>query len=217
MNPIFCKTVAVANPLPMLRLGWQHLVTIHSDMRHCGDAPSLGRAHDLCLRIKPDILVLDPTMENGSGFVFMRTLLQSMTGIRLLIFCSHLSGADVEKVFKAGATAVTFHHDTEKSILSALAATAEGRLHMTPCVAEERSRDMALPHDQSSGQAELLLTEREVQIFRLIGHCVPMKQVASEAGISIKTVESHIQRIKTKFGFKCNAELRRRATLYVGV
>lgn len=211
------KTIAVANPLPMLRLGWQHLITIHSEMRHCGEASSLSLAHELCIKMKPDLLVLDPTQENGDGFAFMKRLRQCQSNIRLVVFCSRLDGGATERAFKAGATAVTSHRDTEKSILAALTAAAEGRLHMTPCVAEERSREMAQPSSQSLQLAEQVLTEREVQIYRLIGHCVPMKQVAQEAGISIKTVESHVLRMKQKFGMKYNAELRRQATLYVGV
>ncbi|MDI1312056.1 response regulator transcription factor [Prosthecobacter sp.] len=216
MNPLLGKKVAVANPLPMLRLAWQHLITIDSEMRHCGEAANLTRAHDLCVQTKPDLLVLDPTMENGDGFIFMKKLLHWQANIRFVIFCGHLPNVVIEQAFKAGASAVTSHRDNKKSILAALTAAANGRLHMTPCVAEDHSREMARPLVAKGQQAEQVLTERELQIYRLIGHCVPMKQVALQAGISIKTVESHILRMKQKFGLKNNAELRRQATLHVG-
>ena len=210
------KEVVVANPVPMLRLGWQHLVAVHSEMRVCGEAATLARAYELCLSKQPDVLVLDPTMENGEGFIFMKKLPQWQANVRLVVFSSQLSSAAVDRAFKLGAVAVISCRDSETSILTALMAASEGRFHMSPCVAEDRSMELAGQLPQAFCPAEQMLTDRELHIYRLIGQGFPMKQVAHEAGISVKTVESHKLRMKQKLELRSYAELRRQATLFVG-
>lgn len=131
-------------------------------------------------------------------------------------FLLESEGMGLERALKSGAVAVISYGDSEQAILAAMVSASLGRHHLTPCVSEFWSGFIARPRDEGARGIEDSLSERELQIFTLLGQGLTVKEVAQRAGLSHRTVESHETRIKEKLGLKGNSELRRLAILYVG-
>ncbi len=207
--------VLLVHPLPMCRLGLRHVITMDSDMRVCGEATTLAQARQCWTSKQPQIVVVDPEMERDEGFRFIEETMQLNPCIRCVAFGGRLGRARIEKAFKLGAVAVISHFDPGEAILQALYSANNGIKHMTPRVAEDFCSKMSEEGLSAAGIAFKALSTREKQIFRLIGKGLRIKEVAAEAGLSARTVESHESNIKKKLGLRANGELRRLAILFV--
>lgn len=210
------KTVLLVNPSPLLRLGFRHLITIDSEMRVCDEAGSLAQAREKCLALKPDLVVMDPEMDAGGGFSFIQEMRHRQAATRHMVFSGHLDRAAIEHGFMAGALAISTHRDTVESLLKALIDAMAGKRHMTPCVAEDFSSHLGSSPVSDDKGVEDMLSPREFQIFRLLGAGHTIKEAAATAGMSARTVESHVAHIKQKLHLGSNGDLRRRAILHLG-
>src|SRR4051794_35366382 len=93
--------VVVADPEPMARSGMIHLIDSHPLFRMCGEAETLARARELCVRYKPSLLIMDPTM--GDGFSFLKDLPRWSRTTRSVVFTGLNDALSVQRAFKAGA------------------------------------------------------------------------------------------------------------------
>lgn len=183
-------------------------------MRVCGEVTTLEHARRCHVAKQPDLVVVDPEMEKEGGFGFIEELHHLAPEIRCVAVAGHLGRLRIERAFKAGAVAVISHFDSEHAILEALHAALHGTRHMTPIMLADFCSRMneGMPATPNPFK---ILSPREKQIFRLIGKGLRIKEVAAQAGMSARTVESHEANIKKKLGLRDNGELRRLAILCV--
>lgn len=184
-------------------------------MRVCGEVTTLEHARQCHVAKQPDLIVVDPEMEKESGFGFIEELHHLAPDIRCVAVAGRLGRTRIERAFKAGAVAVISPFDSEKAILQALYAALHGTRHMTPVVLADFCSRMNEGMPATGTNPFKILSPREKQIFRLIGKGLRIKEVAAQAGMSARTVESHEANIKKKLGLRDNGELRRLAILCV--
>jgi DNA-binding NarL/FixJ family response regulator len=206
------KQILLVQPLPVVRMGLKFMIDLGSEMKVCAEAPTLARARILLPRRQPDLVMVDAAMEDGEGFAFLKEV--NSAGVRAVVFSRSLNALAVQRAFQCGARAVVSHLDSHESVLTALVAVAEGHKHIAPCVSEVMAANLT-PGVQDMQDVERLLSEREMQIYQLLGRGCSVKEMAARLGISAKTVESNEARMKEKLGLKNNAALRHEATLFV--
>ena len=182
-------------------------------MHICAEASTLARARILRQRLQPEVVMVDAAMEDGERFAFLNEV--SSASVKTAVFSRSMNTLSVQRAFQCGARAVISHLDSQESVLTALVAVAEGRKHIAPCVAEVMAGSHTQPGVHDTQHAERVLSERELQIFHLLGRGHSVKEMAARLGISTKTVESNEARMKEKLGLKNNATLRHEATLFV--
>lgn len=209
----FRKQILIVQPVPVVRLGLVHMIVLGSEMKVCADSATLARARSLLPRHQPDIVIVDPAMEDGEGFVFLKEA--SAPPGKTIVFSRSLNAATAQRAFQCGARAIISHQDSQESVLAALTAVMEGRRHIAPCASDAIAGGLDFPENQGKHRAERLLSERELQIYHLLGRGCAVKEMAAQLGISSKTVESNQTRMKEKLGLKSNAALRHEATLFV--
>ena len=205
--------ILLVQPLPVVRLGLIFMIDMWTRMKVCGEAPTVARARVLLPNHQPDLVMVDAAMEDGDGFAFLKEV--SSTCAKAVVFSRSMNTLSVQRAFQCGARAVISHLDSQESVLSALIAVAAGRKHIASCVAEVMAGSITQPEVHDTQNAERLLSERELQIFHLLGRGHSVKEMAARLGISTKTVESNEARMKEKLGLKNNATLRHEATLFV--
>lgn len=186
-----------------------------SDLRVCAEAATLAEARQCCAAKKPDVIVIDPEMEKEAGFRFVEETRMLDPRPQCVAFGGRLGRARIERLFKLGAMAVISQLDSGNAILHALYSALRGVKHMSATVAEDFCSRMAEDVPGSADNPFKGLSMREKQIFRLIGKGLRIKEVAAQAGMSARTVESHEANIKKKLDLRGNAELRRLAILFV--
>ncbi len=202
----------IADAEPVTRCGLVHLINSHPLLRVCAEADSVAQARQMCSRHKPALLVLDAAMSDG--FTLIKDLPRWSRRTRVVVFTGLRDALAVQRAFKAGACAFLTRHDPIPALMHALAGALTGERHVGPCVEHLLLENLACGTVKMAGDDMASLSDRELQVFRLLGSGLGTRGVAEELSVSVKTVESHRQRIKEKLKVASAAELQRRAVLF---
>lgn len=208
------KTVLIVQPLDVVRYGLIHIITFSSEMRVCAEARNLAHAGVLIANQKPDLVIIDATMEEGSGFRFLQRIKDEWLNTHSVVFSRSLNSDEILRAVKCGAAAVLLHDHKQEMIMDTLVNIAEGRVHdaLLRTIAEDVRRGQN-PNPEIAPEISQILTKRETEVFRLLGLGMTVKQIAAELNISSRTIETHEARMKEKLGARDTNQLRRRAVL----
>ena len=204
----------IADHEPIVRFGVTELLKKEANFQVCGEAGSAPAARSLCESQRPDVLVLDPALSGGEGFALIKEATAWNPLVRVVAF-TRLEDADsMIQAFRAGALAYVTHREPLEELVTAIAAAFAGEEHMGP-----RTRHMFVSNLRSGcvemqSSVSKLLSGRETQIFRLLGEGRSKREIADDLHLSIKTVDTHQQRIKTKLKIGSCAALRQHAAVY---
>jgi DNA-binding NarL/FixJ family response regulator len=205
--------VLVIDPEPVARFGLVTLLKSHAQLRVVGEAETTRTGRELCAKLKPQVVVIDPAMEGGEGFVLLKDIPRWAAGARVVAFSQTEDAGWVQRVFSAGACGYVTRRDPVPALIDAVLGAASGERHVSPRIAKVLLERLAKGDVNFASVDEPRLSTREWQIFRMVGEGRLPREMAETLGVSVKTVESHQQRIKIKLGLPSGAELRRRATL----
>ena len=173
-----------------------------------GESGEGQAACQLCLDLKPDLIVLDARLPGLSGADILRRISKQLKGTRVLVFSAYESPALVREMLEAGA-----HGFVEKTaglteFKKGLGTIAQGGTYFGPGVAALLRTVVA---NNSSTSGIETLTDREREILKLVAESHSTKEIAQKLGISVKTVEAHRENIKGKLGLSSSNELIRYA------
>ncbi len=207
--------VLVADAEVVARFGLVQLITSHPHLSICGEAATLPAARELVARLKPEVVVFDPAM--GEGCAFVKDLARWSAGTRAVVLTGVCDALAVQRALKAGVCGYVTRRDPVEAVLTAIVRAAEGRRHIGPQVEAVLLEGMArgaMAVQDGDGAA---LSDRELQVYRLMGQGLGTRALAVELQVSVKTVETHRQRIREKLGIATGSELQRRAVLFCGL
>ena len=207
------SSVLIADPEPMSRCGLAHSIQAHAELRLCGEAGDLREARELCVKLRPAALVLDPGL--GAGFTFIRDMRRRFPKMVMVALTSLHDAASVQSALKAGVSGYVLRRDPGATILVAILAALRGERYVGAGVEKLLLERLACGSVELRSEAERVLSTRELEVFRLIGEGYGPSDVAKQLLVSGKTVESHQERIKLKLKVATCAELRRRAAQFV--
>jgi DNA-binding NarL/FixJ family response regulator len=201
--------------MDVVRIGLDHIITFDSEMKVCGSSHSLALARRILESQKPDLVIVDATMEVWAGLDFVKEIRQSAADIKLVVFSRSLDLAAAKRALKCGAVAVLLHDNSRESILEALIGVYSGILYVSPLIrlAEEPPNDQAWYTGESAFAANL--SKREMAVFRMIGEGKTMKEMASELNLGVRTVETFKGRLRQKLGVKNTHQVKQLAFMSV--
>lgn len=200
---------------PVVRMGLSHLIGDQPDMAICGEAGTVSEALDLVQTAHPDVAVVDLSLGESSGLDLVRTLKVSHPSVRVLVLSMHDERLFAERALRAGAGGYIMKREAQRHLLDALRRVANGGTYLSPPMT-----DRVIAAATGRGQSEPgfspieRLTDRERDVFVLIGEGHGTRDIADGLHVSVKTVESHRAHIKKKLGLKTASELLRFATTW---
>jgi DNA-binding NarL/FixJ family response regulator len=180
----------------------------------CGEAGTLAEARAALRGVAPDILLLDLGFKEGDGLEFIREARTLRPGMRVIVISQRDETVFAERAIKAGASGYLMKSEAVDRLLDAIHAVMAGDIHLSRAAAARvSSAEVAPGLRRSQDVAEL--SDRELQVFALIGSGLGPKEVATRLGISPKTVETYREHLKKKFGVQSAAMLTVIATEWV--
>jgi DNA-binding NarL/FixJ family response regulator len=194
-----------------MRFGLTTLIQSNPHFRVVGDTGEAPLARQLFAEAKPDLVVLSLSLRRGDGISLLKDFRRLRPASCALVVTARQDSLSVQRSFKAGARGYVVMEDEISEVSSALERVAAGELYASGTVARGLLQMLA------SGAVELRrdhcgqLSDRELEVFRLIGSGFGTSRVATELQLSVKTIETHRQRIKQKLGLTNSTELTRRA------
>lgn len=204
--------VLIVDDHPVVRMGLKAVVEQTGRFEVAGEAGTPAEAMQAATRIRPDLMILDLMLGGRSGADLVAQCLAVAPTVRILVLSQHDEALHAERVLKAGARGYLMKGAELEGVVQALDALLRGEIVLSP-----RMNTRLLARHLHGGPAERYadLSNREMQIFLLIGAGMTTGQIAGDLNLSPKTVGAHREKIKTKLGLETASELEREALLYV--
>jgi DNA-binding NarL/FixJ family response regulator len=208
------KRVLLVDDHPVLRKGLIRLIDSKNGFVVCGEASSAVEAMNLLHELKPHLVIVDIGLPGASGIELTKTIRADSPNIPVLILSMHEEALYASRALRAGAVGYIVKQDAIDNIATALRQTLNGERYLSPGIAKQLDGN-GLEQPSSSHYLTSLLTDRELEIFELIGKGRDVREMAKALNVSPKTVETHRTNIKEKLKLKNSREVARVALQWV--
>ncbi len=188
--------VCLVDDHPLTRDGLATIINRQPDMEVCFEASNASEAMSALERSLPDLVVTDLTMPGRSGIEFLKDIRAMFPGIPVLVLSMHDEMCYAERVLRAGARGYLMKDAGAEKVLEVIRTVLRGQAYLSPQMAK-RVLDVMTSHNEGASPIEKL-SDREFEVYQLIGRGKSTKEVATELHLSAKTVEAHRAHIKKK-------------------
>lgn len=210
------KRIFIVDDHTLVREWLATLVREELDLEVCGQADAAPPALAGMIATRPDIAMVDLSLRGGSGLDLIKDLHFQCPSTQVVVLSMHEEISLVERVFRAGARAYVAKRDSTQNIIEAIRTVLAGRVYAQPqIIAQLTERMIGQQRNQPSNKTDLL-SDREMEVFRRLGEGQATRKIATELGLTIKTVQSYSARIKLKLGLANANELISEASRWVG-
>jgi len=206
-------TVLLAEDHMVVREGFRKMLELETDLEVIGEAKDGRRAVALVKKLRPAVVLMDIAMPLLNGLEATRQILKTVPGTRILMLSAHSDDAYVKNATESGALGFLLKQTSAHEVCQAIRVVHQGKTFFSPSVSARLNR----LNPQSVGRSGRLnkkatrLTSRELEVLQLIAEGAANKQIASELGIGIKTVEKHREHLMQKLNIHDTAGLTRYA------
>ncbi len=209
------RAILLVDDHPLFRRGMAQLIDSQNDLQVCGEADNSGTALEVIRRKEFDLAVVDVGLRGGAnGIELTKSIKSERPTLPVLVVSMHDEALYAERALRAGARGYVMKREALDSILQAVRSVIEGEIYVSPTM----SKRMLFDHINGGGEARSpvdRLTDRELEVFQLIGEGHDMHEIAKDLHLSKKTVEAHRANIKEKLGVTNAREVVRYATQWV--
>ncbi len=217
MNPSPSGTVArksrvfIVDDHPLVREGLTNLINGQDDLIVCGEANDSAQTINGIVKARPDVALIDISLENESGLELVKQLSSQFPQVALIILSMHDEGLYAERALRAGARGYVMKHETSKSVLASIRQVLAGGVYVSAKIVNRMALRLASSREAAASSPVERLSDRELEIFRLLGQGRTTSQIAGDLNLSLKTVQAYCARAKEKFGVTSLTELLRAA------
>jgi DNA-binding NarL/FixJ family response regulator len=205
--------VLLVDDHPMIRQGLAALINEEPNLMVCGEAGSKRQGLELIAALQPNLAIVDISLDEGDGIELIKEVRARYPHVLLLVLSMHDEGVYAERAVRAGAGGYVMKAEAAETVMAAIHCVLSGKIYISAKVTDQLLRWVGTGRtDTRSCKSPVeRLTDRELQIFHLLGEGVRVREIATQLYISTKTVESHRVNIKEKLGLQTSAELLRYA------
>lgn len=201
------KQLLIVDDHPLMRDGLAALVTAQPDLAVCGQAADARAAMQAIEALRPDLVLMDISLPGKSGLEAIKDIQALAPGLAVLVLSMHDESLYAERVLRAGARGYVMKQEGGKRIMDGIRAVLEGKVFVSEKMSA-RIMDAFTGHHQTEATSSVgSLSDREFEVFQLIGRGRSTKEIGGQLHISIKTVEVHRVNIKAKLKLATSPEL----------
>ena len=209
------KKVLLVDDHPFMRAGLAQLLERQTDLEVCGEAGNPTEAFDAIRRTRPDLVLSDLTMPGRSGLEFLKDLLALDPALPVLVVSMHDEAVFAERALRAGARGYIMKEAGGENLLTAVRQVLRGEVYVSPKMSARILEALSGGRPRGSSSPIEKLTDREFEIFQLIGQGKSTRDIAEQLHLSPKTVDVHRANIKEKLDLKDSTALIRHAVRWV--
>ena len=198
---------------PIVRQGLRMLVSQESDMRVCGEAASASEALTAMSKTQPNVAIVDLSLKGSSGLELIKDVRIRFPEVLLLVLSMRDEAFYAERALRAGARGYITKEEGTERLIEGIRTLLVGQIYVSERLAARLISKYV--DGGSTGSPVQRLTDRELEVFELIGQGMTTRQVAENLHLSVKTIESHREHIKTKLKLDNATELLKNAIQWV--
>ena len=203
--------VLLVDDHPLVREWLATLINQQSDLQVCGEADTAPKALQLIGVVNPDIAIVDISMEGGSGIELIKNIKASHPDVMVIVLSMHDEALYAERAIRAGARGYIMKREATKGVLQAIRSVLGGKLYLSDKMARMFAEKFVEGRPSAPGSVVEKLSDRELEVFHLLGLGYSTRRIAEELHISFKTVQAFCARIKEKLKLLSATELLREA------
>lgn len=213
-QPAAMKQIFLVDDHPMLREGLQRLIEQQPGCRVCGESDTARGALEAIQQLTPDLVMTDISLPDKNGLELIKDLQTVSPGIPILVFSMHDEMLYAERAMRAGAKGYLMKGTIIEALTEAIECVLSGGIYLSHRVNDHILHNLS--GNRSLGKIGLKsLTDRELEVFELLGGGKSSAQISDQLRISSKTVDAHRANIRAKLSFADSPALLREAVLWV--
>lgn len=203
--------ILIVDDHPLVRLGLEQMIEQEAWARVCGLAESAAEALKMVERQAPDLVVVDLSLPDQGGLELVKQLAALESSPKILVNSMHSEKLFALRALKAGANGYISKEEETETLLGAIRKVLDGQVYLSGPMTEHLLQVTAGSDPEAQGSGVDALSDRELEVFGLLGKAMTTRQIAEQLNLSVKTIETHRENIKAKLGLSNNNELIQRA------
>jgi len=195
------QRIFIVDDHPIVREGLTQLINHENDLHVCGDAGDVSQALQKIAKSKPDAVIVDIALGKTNGLRLIEDLSQNYPDIPVLTLSMHDESLYAERCLIAGARGYIMKQEPPEKVISALRKILAGDIYISENIGAKLLNKMVSGKTTTALSPIELLSNRELEVFQLIGQGVKTRNIADQLNLSIKTIETYVDHIKKKMNF----------------
>jgi DNA-binding NarL/FixJ family response regulator len=208
------RKVFLVDDHPLVCDGLTTLIDRQADLQVCGTATSAPQALQAIEQLQPDAAIIDITLESGSGLELIKDLQACCPEVALLALSMHDESVYAQRAIQAGARGYVMKREATKKVVAALREVLAGNLFVSDAFAKKMAEKLLDKRGDRSSPGDAL-SDRELEVFEMLGRGWETRRIADSLKISMKTVQTYCARIKEKMALRTANELLLTAVRWV--
>ncbi len=205
------KRIFLVDDHPLVREWLTNLINQQPGLNVCGEAEGGREALEKILDLRPDIAIVDIALKDSSGIELIKDLRQACPEVAVLVLSMHEEPHYAERALRAGAKGYVMKRETTKKVITAIDQVLAGRLYVSDTVAAAMAAQFVEGKTLATNSPVEQLSDRELEVFEMLGQGRTTRQIAETLHISLKTVQAYCARVKEKLNLSSATELLREA------
>jgi len=206
--------VAIVDDHPLVREGLAMRISNQPDLAVVGDAATVEEGLELAKREQPDLMVVDISLKQGHGLDLIKRVKAILPKIKILVLSCHQDSLYAERSLRAGALGYLNKQESNERVIEAIRMVLAGKRSVSAEITQ-KLLDQAFDNPNAKNGSVECLSDRELEIFRMIGDGMTSGNIANRLIISIHTLDTHRENIKRKLGLRNANELTRAAVQWM--
>jgi DNA-binding NarL/FixJ family response regulator len=202
-------SIAIVDDHPLVREGLSARIAAQPDMEVCGEADGIEAGLELVVARRPSLVIVDIALRDGHGIDLIKRIVAAGVQTRMLVVSAYDESLFAERALRAGALGYINKQELQGKVIEALRTVLRGERYLSSAMAQ-RLIAQAIGSRAAQGGTEAL-TDRELQIFQLVGRGKSTREIAHELNVSVHTIDSHREHIRAKLDLRSGTELIQRA------
>ena len=200
---------------PIVREGLASLLSNQSDFKICGEADDVSSALGLVTKTKPHVVIVDISLKRSSGLDLISQIAEYDRSVKLLACSLYDETVYAERSLHAGALGYVNKQEATRTIVAAIRQVMSGKVYLSERMSEVFAQRLSGGNGGGGRPAVAALSDRELEVYQLVGQGLKTPEIAAQLQVGIKTIETYRHRIKEKLNLKNTAQLARDAAHWV--
>jgi len=203
--------VLLVDDHPLVREGLVNLINQQADLQICGEAGNEPQALELIRTVQPRVAIVDISLESGSGIELIKSIKALFPAVTVLVLSMHDESLYAERALRAGARGYVMKREAAKKVIEAIRCVLAGQLYVSDKIVALMAEKFIGGRPAATASPIEQLSDRELEVFQLLGLGHNTRQIADHLHIGFKTVQAYCARIKEKLKLANATELLREA------
>ncbi|MCP4214408.1 MAG: response regulator transcription factor [bacterium] len=200
-------SILLVDDHPIMRDGIAQVIRQQPDMEVCGEAGSASEALKILANGLPDLAIIDISLKDISGIELIKEIKGRFKPFPILVLSMHPESLYAERAIRAGARGYVQKDESAEKLLKAIRRTMKGKIYLSPEMSEKLLDTLLGDNQKNTGPLTERLSDRELEVFRLLGNGLKPRQMAEKLFLSVKTIETYCLRLRQKLNAGNASEL----------